>query len=173
MDIICMGIESHLQHADNAIKNAKITQNAAQKILFRRYSNTKSNSLKDLAKLSSTMNDVVNNTNKAIKGAKLAESRAKARLAAVKKASSDTIKYTARAKRSAMASKKAAQAAAITSKKIQQQPNKVQKLHATYKIQVKAALTAAKDSEKNTKLALKSSKIARAAARIPLKPMNL
>ena len=169
-----MDIDSHIRHANNAMKNAKMAQNTAQKIFFQKYKRDgKQDSLNDLVKLSKAMDSVAKTTEKAMKGAKLAESRAKARLAAVKKASSDTVKYTIRAKHAAIASKKAAQSAAITSKKIQQNPNNSRKFHSMYKTQVKAALVAAKTSEKNTALALKSSKVARAAARISLKPLNL
>ena len=169
-----MGIDSHLRHANQAMKNAKIAQDTAQKIFFKKsVKNTKQDSLQDLAKLGNAMANVVKTTEKAIKGAKLAESRAKARLTAVKKASSDTVKYTIRAKHAAIASKKAAQSAAVTSKKIRQNPDNSRKLHTIYKTQVKAALVAAKTSEKNTALALKSSKVARAAARISLKPVQL
>ena len=62
------------------------------------------------------MNNVVKTTHKAMKGAKFAESRVRARLVVVKKASSDTIKYTAKAKRAAITSKKVLQAAVLQKK---------------------------------------------------------
>ena len=162
------------KHANKTIENAKKIQNISSKIFFQKYnSNNSSKNLQNLVELAKTMNHIVKTTDKAMKGAKFAESRARARLAAVKKASSDTIKYTARAKRAAIASKKAAQSAVITSKKIQQNSNHSKSLETTYKIQIKAALIAAKESEKNTDLALKSSKLARAAARIPLEAKKI
>ena len=169
-----MTINSQKKHVDNAIITAKKVQNISTNIYFQRY-NRKYNqkSLQNLVNLTKTVDKIVATTNKAMKGAKLAESRAKARLVAVKKASSETIKYTAKAKRAAIASKKAVQAASMTSKKIQQNPNQEKRIQMTYKIQIKAALTAAKESEKNSDLALKSSKIARAAARIPLEKKKI
>ena len=170
-----MTSDSQPKHANKTIENAKKIQNISSKIFFQKYnSNNASKNLQNLVELTKTMNHIVMTTDKAMKGAKFAESRARARLAAVKKAYSDTIKYTARAKRAAIASKKAAQSAVITSKKIQQNNNHHSRsLETTYKIQIKAALTAAKESEKNTDLALKSSKIARAAARIPLEAKKM
>lgn len=169
-----MTSNSQTTHSNKTIENAKKIQNISSKIFFQKYnSDNVSKNLQNLVELTKTMNHIVRTTDKAMKGAKFAESRARARLAAVKKASSDTIKYTARAKRAAITSNKAAQSAAITSKKIQQKNNRSKSLETTYKIQIKAALTAAKESEKNTVLALKSSKLARAAARIPLEAKKM
>lgn len=85
-------------NVDNTIKNAKITKKTAQKIFFEKYGTNTKDSFKELLKLSDMMDNVANTTDKALAGAKLAESRVKARYVAVKKASAETIKYTARAK---------------------------------------------------------------------------
>ena len=168
-----MDIESQIRHANQAIKHAKDVQNTSQKIFFQQYADLKSESLDAILKLGKIMDNVAKTTDKAMRGAKIADKRAKARLVAVKKATSETVKYTARAKRAAITSKKAAESAIITSRKMEKFPKQKEKLHMTYKIQLKAAITAAKESEKNTKLAMKSSKVARAAARIPLEPIKL
>ena len=169
-----MVVDSEIQHADIIIKNAKEVQNISSKIFSQKYSsNKKLNTVQDLTEMNKIMNNVVKTTHKAMKGGKFAESRVRARLVTVKKASSDTIKYTARAKRAAITSKKALQAAALTSKEMTQDHIRAKRLQTTYKIQVNVSLNAAKEAVKNSKRALKSSEIARAAARIPLEPRKM
>ena len=143
-----MDIESQIRHANQAIKNAKHVEKTSQKIFFQQYNNSQSDSLDVVLKLGKIMDNVAKTTDKAMRGAKLADKRAKARLIAVKKATAETVKYTARAKRASITSKKAAESAIITSEKIQQHPKQKEKLHLTYKIQLKAAINAAKESEK-------------------------
>ena len=168
-----MTINNHIRHSNNTIKNAEKIQEISSEIFVKNFDNhASSNNMKELVELSKIMNKIIKTTDNAMRGAKLAESRVKARMIAVKKASAETIKYTARAKRAAIASKKATQVAQITSKKMQQCPQ-MKKLQTSYKIQIKGALTAAKESERNSVLALKSSKMARAAARVALEPKKI
>ena len=169
-----MATNHKVKQADDVLKHAKKIQEISSKVFSQRNSSNQDyQNTQNLVALNSIMNNVVKSTDKAMKGAKLAESRAIARLAAVKKATSQTIKYTSKAKRAALTAKKAAESASITSKKIQRDIHQSKKFQITYRVQVKAAITAAKESEKNAILALKSSKTARAAARIPLEPKQI
>ena len=169
-----MAINPKVRHVRNTIDHAKKVHNISSKMFFQKYdSNHDHQNMRNLMALTQTMNNVVKSTDKAMKGAKLAESRANARLLAVKKATSETVKYTVRAKHAAMTSKKAAQSAAITSKKMAKDQKQTKRLQKSYAIQIRAALTAAKESEKNANLALKSSQTARAAARISLTPKKI
>ena len=132
---------SSFKHAKKTLDDAAKIKKISSEILIKKY-NSKSDSqkLQNLVNLSKIMNNIVKSTDSAMKGAKLAESRAKARFAAVKKATSDTIKYTAKAKRAAISSKKATEAAAATYRKIQTNPNNTKNLQISYKIQIKANL---------------------------------
>ena len=82
-----MNVDSHIENAARAIHNAKIVQGTGKKIL-RKKSNIRPKQIKELDRI---MQMVVVNTDKAMRGAKLAESRAKSRLNAVKKESAKTI----------------------------------------------------------------------------------
>lgn len=167
-----MTINSQIKNANRAIKDAKKAHKMAFNILNQKKpaSNNTEHSLLELNKI---MKKISINSEKAMKGAKFAESRARTRLAAVKKASSKTIKHTANAKRTAIISKNSAYSAIETSRKMSKNPRNLKRLEKTYKKQIRRAFQAAKESEKNAMLALKSSKTARAAARISLEPKKL
>lgn len=164
-----MDIESHIQKANKAIRHAQAIQQTSKKLLLNDNDDPDSLNLTTLSELSRIMDKVVSSTEKSMNGAKLAESRARSRLMAVKKAAAKTIHHTAKAKRAAITSKKALHAALLTSKKLNGNP----KLRKIYNTQVKAALKAAKLSEQETCHALKASKTARLAARMPLEPMKI
>ena len=163
-------IENNLRKANKAIKNAEAIQITSTKLLFNQKHESSLQTLQDLYKI---MDRVAKDTEKSMKGIKLAESRARSRLMAVKKAATKTIQHTAKAKRAAIASKKAAHAALLTSKKMNSESHQSKKLQITFQTQINASIRAAKESEKQTQLALKSSRIARQAARIPLEPMKI
>ena len=166
-----MDIESQIKKANKAIKHAKAIQHKSKKLLLKNNDDPNSLNLSTLSELSQIMEKVATSTEKSMNGAKLAESRARSRLMAVKKAATKTIHHTAKAKRSAIASKKALDAAIESSKKLNE--NQSSKLRGVYNTQVKAALKAAKISEQETRHALKASKTARLAARMPLEPMKI
>ncbi|MHA7647423.1 hypothetical protein [Nitrosopumilus sp. S4] len=163
-----MNIDSHIENAARAIHNAKMVRNSSKKILLKR-SNNNPDHIKELRKI---MQGVISNTDKAMKGAKLAESRAKSRLAAVKKEIAKTITHTRNAKYAAIASQKSASAALITSKKMTN-PQLVSKHQKTYNIQIEAAIRAAKVAEKETHKATIASRTARVAARMALKELQI
>ena len=166
-----MDIESQIQKANKAIKHAKAIQHQSKKLLLKNNDDPHSLNLSTLSELSEIMEKVAASTEKSMNGAKLAESRARSRLMAVKKAATKTIHHTAKAKRAAITSKKALDAAIVSSKKLNN--NQDYKLRKIYNTQVKAALKAAKISEQETRHALKASKTARLAARMPLEPMKI
>lgn len=168
-----MDFEKHIKHADSAIKHAISVQKKSRTLLQKNHIESSHFNMQKLGELNNTMKNVAKMSDKAMKGAKLAESRARSRLMAVKNASTQVIHHTANAKRAAIASKKSAEAAVITSKKIGKNPNNSKKHTRTFNIQIQAAMCAAKESERSMKLALKASKIARLAARIPLEPKKI
>jgi len=102
-------IDSNIEKADKTIKDLKIIQDAAKLLLEKKSGNKLEDIPEELSSLNQTMYMVSKMTARSMKGAMLAEARAKSRLAAVKKASADTVKHTARAKKAAIASKKSAQ----------------------------------------------------------------
>lgn len=168
-----MDFEKQIKHADSAIKNAMLVQKKSRALLQKNNVESSHSNLVKLEQLNNTMKNVAKMSDKAMKGAKLAESRAKSRLMAVKKASTQVIHHTARAKRAAIASKKSAEAAVITLKKIGKKSNTSKKHQRTFNIQVQAAMRAAKESEYSMKQALKASKVARLAARMPLEAKKI
>lgn len=133
------------------------------------YSNTES--AKAASKTVRMVADEVTRLNKkALEDSEYAESRARARLKAVKKTNQKTIQYTSRAivyttkaKDAANASLKAAIKARTTN-----DPKIAHKNATMAKKYAQDALKASNLSKKNAKLAIKSSIRARAAARIPL-----
>ena len=163
-----MEIDSHIENATRAIHNAKMVRNTSKKILTKK-SNIHPEHIQELSKI---MQGVISSTDKAMKGSKLAESRAKSRLAAVKKETSKAIIHTRNAKYAAIASRKSANSALATSKKMTnlQLEKKYQK---TYDIQIIASIHAAKVAEKETQKATMASKTARIAARMALKELQI
>ena len=167
-----MDIESQIQKANNAIKHAKAIQHQSKKLLLKNNDDPHSLNLSTLYELSEIMEKVASSTEKSMNGAKLAESRARSRLMAVKKASAKTIKFTAKAKSAAIASRKAANAALLTSKKMT--TPQLQKRHQkTYAIQIHASINAAKIAQEATLKASEAAKTARIAARMPLEEMQI
>lgn len=165
-----MRIEKQIKLANNAIKNAKAVREASKKILAKK--TEKQVHPEHIKELSKIMQNVADSTDKAMKGAKLAESRAKSRLMAVKKATAKTISYTAKAKNAALASKKTANAALMTSKKMKTKALQ-KKYQKTYNIQIHASLNAAHVAKVATEKALEAAKTARIAARMPLEEMKI
>lgn len=165
-------IKNHILQANKAIKNAQEVQIASKNILSKNKKQPTSqiSALEDLYK---TMDRIVKDTEKSIKGARLAESGAKSRLAAVKKATAQTIKHTAKAKRAALASKKLSQSALLTYKNINSNTSFQKKYQTILHTQINGAIRAAKESERQTQLALKSSITARQAARMNLPPLKI
>ena len=163
-----MNIDSHIENATRAIHNAKIVRNTSKKILSKK-SDIHPEHVKELSKI---MQSVISSTDKAMKGAKLAESRAKSRLAAVKEETSKTITHTRNAKYAAIASRKSANSALITSKKMTN-PQLEKKYQKTYNIQLESSICAARVAEKETAKALMASKTARIAARMALKELQI
>ena len=163
-----MNVDSHIENAARAIHNAKIVQGTGKKIL-RKKSNIRPKQIKELDRI---MQMVVVNTDKAMRGAKLAESRAKSRLNAVKKESAKTITHTRNAKYAAITSRKAANAALATSKKMTTEI--LEKKHQkTYDIQIVSSIRAAKIAENEIQKATLASKTARIAARMALKELQI
>ena len=164
-----MDLKSQLKHANRAIHNAQEVRTASEKLLAKKSKKPiQPSQLKELAKI---MHDIEVATDKTMKGAKLAESRAHSRLLAVKKATSKAIMYTKKAKYAALASKKAANSALITSRKMKT-PQLAKKYQKTYRIQINASVRAAKTAKDATEKAVKSSETARIAARMPLKELH-
>jgi len=163
-----MNIDYDIENATRAIHNAKIIQNVSKKIL-RKKSDIHPEHIEELSNI---MRKVELSTNKAMKGAKLAESRAKSRLAAVKKETSKTIAHTRIAKYAAIASRKSANAALATSKKMANL-HLEKKYQKTYDVQIAAAIRTAKIAEKETQKATIASKTARVAARMALKELQI
>ncbi|MDH3360932.1 MAG: hypothetical protein OEL56_01995 [Nitrosopumilus sp.] len=163
-----MNIDSHIENAARAIHNAKMVRDASKKILAKK-SNIHPEHIQELSKI---MQGVISSTDKAMKGAQLAESRAKSRLAAVKKETSKIITHTRNAKYAAIAARKSANAALTTSKKMTN-PQLGKKYQRTYDIQITAAIRAAKVAEKETQKATLASKTARIAARMALKKLQI
>ncbi|MCV0392089.1 MAG: hypothetical protein K5790_02215 [Nitrosopumilus sp.] len=163
-----MNIDSHIENAARAIHNAKMVRNTSKKLLIKK-SNIHPEHIIELSKI---MQSVISSTGKAMKGAKLAESRAKSRLEAVKKEIAKTITHTRNAKYAAIASQKSANAALITSKKMTN-PQLVNKHQKTYNIQIEASIRAAKVAEKETQKATIASRTARIAARMALKELQI
>ncbi|MGY5149850.1 MAG: hypothetical protein ACW9W3_07280 [Candidatus Nitrosopumilus sp. bin_68KS] len=163
-----MDLDSHIQHANKAIHNTKVVRETSRKILGRKL-NVHPTYIRELSK---TMQSVIISTDKAIKGAKLAESRAKSRLAAVKKATAKTIAHTKNAKYAAIASKKTANAALETSNKMKN-PKYEKKYQEIFDAQIAGSIHVAKVAEIETEKALKASKTARIAARMALKEMQI
>ncbi|MDH3311632.1 MAG: hypothetical protein OEM28_00605 [Nitrosopumilus sp.] len=163
-----MNIDSHIENAARAIHNAKMVRNTSKKILAKK-SNIHPEHIEELSKI---MQSVISSTDKAMKGAKMAESRARSRLAAVKKETSKTITHTRNAKYAAIASRKSANSALITSKKMTN-PQLGKKYQKTYDIQIAASIRAAKVAEKETQKATMASKTARIAARMALKELQI
>ena len=163
-----MDIESQIKHANKAIHNAKLVRNTSRKLLTNKLNIRPS----QLRELSNTMQKVEESTDRAMKGAKLAESRAKSRLSAVRKATAKTIAHTTKAKYAAIASRKTANAALATSKKMTN-PKFEKKYQRTYNIQIESSIRAAKVAENETIKALTASKTARIAARMALKELQI
>ena len=163
-----MDIDSHIENATRAIHNAKMVRNASKELLVKKSSIHPEH----IEELSRIMQGVIASTDKAMKGAKLAESRAKSRLAAVKKETTKTITHTRNAKYAAIASRKSANSALITSKKMVN-PQLVKKYQKTYEIQIGASIRAAKVAERETQKATMASKTARVAARMALKELQI
>lgn len=166
-------IDSHIEDADKTIQNSKIIQDAAKLLLEKQHWNKLDSIPKELNSLNETMDMVSKMTTKSMKGAMLAESRAKSRLAAVKKASADTVKHTANAKRAATSSKKSARKALGTFRKILKDKHNMVKYQKEYNMHIRSAIKYARVSQKETKLALKSSNTARYAARMLLEPLKI
>ncbi|MGY5147281.1 MAG: hypothetical protein ACW9W4_04720 [Candidatus Nitrosopumilus sp. bin_7KS] len=163
-----MNIDPHIENATRAIHNAKIVRNTSKKLLAKKFNSHPEH----IAKLSEIMQSVVSSTNKAMKGAKLAESRAKSRLAAVKKETSKTITHTKNAKYAAIVSRKSANAALATSKKMTT-PQLEKKYQKTYNIQIESSIRAAMVAENEIAKATMASKTARIAARMALKELQI
>ena len=163
-----MQIDSHIENAARAIHNAKMVRNTSKKILAKK-SNIRPEHIQELSNI---MQSVISSTDKAMKGARLAESRAKSRLAAVKKETSKAIIHTRNAKYAATASRKSANSALITSKKMTN-PKLEKKYEKTYDVQIAASVRAAKVAEKETQKATLASKTARIAARMALKELQI
>ena len=163
-----MNVDSHIENATRAIHNAKIVRNTSRKILTKK-SNIHPEHIQELSRI---MQSVISSTDKAMKGAKLAESRAKSRLAAVKKETAKTMTHTRNAKYAAIASRKSANSALITAKKMTN-PQLGKKYQKTYDVQITASIRAAKVAEKETQKATMSSKTARIAARMALKELQI
>jgi hypothetical protein len=165
-----MDLESYIEHANKAIHNAKLVRHTSKRILLgKSKTNVQPSQIREL---SDTMQKVVDITDKAMKGARLAESRAKSRLLAVKRATAKTITHTTKAKHAAIASRKTANAALAISKKMIN-PNLEQKYKKTYNIQIESSIRAAKIAEDEIAKALLASKTARIAARMALKEMQI
>lgn len=164
-----MTIDSQIEEANKTIRNSKIIEKAA-KLLLKKKEPKKDTIPTELKNLNETMEKISKMTARSMKGAMLAESRAKSRLVAVKKASAQAIKHTARAKRAAISSKTASQAAMKILKN--QKTHSGSNYQKSYNQQIKIAIKYAKESEKETKLALKASKTARHAARMQLEPLR-
>lgn len=164
-----MDLKSQLKHANRAIHNAQEIRTASEKLLAK--NSKKSIPPSQLKELTKIMHDIELATEKTMKGAKLAESRAKSRLLAVKKATSKAVAYTKKAKYAALASKKAANSALMTSGKMKT-PQLVKKYQKTYRIQINASIRAAKTAKDAAEKAVKASETARVAARMPLKELR-
>jgi hypothetical protein len=163
-----MNMDHHIENASKAIQNAKIVQNTAKKILTKK-SEIHPKQIKELDKI---MQMVIENTDKAMKGVKLAESRVKSRLNAVKKETAKTITHTRNAKYAAIASRKTANAALATSKKMTT-PILGKKHQKIYNIQIISSIRAAKVAENEIRKATLASKTARIAARMALKELQI
>ena len=116
------------------------------------------------------MQGVISSTDKAMKGALLAESRAKSRWIEVKKETSKTITHTKNAKYASIVSRKSANAALATSKKMTN-PQLEKKYQKTYNMQIESSIRAAMVAENEIAKATKASEIARMTARIDLKEL--
>lgn len=159
-----MGLELHIQHANKAIHNAKAVKETSRKILGVK-SNIQPDDIKDLSQI---MQNVIDSTDKAIREVKLAGSRSKSRLITVKKAKKIIVDHTKNAKYAAIESRKTADAALETSKKMKNSEMQ-KKYQKTYDTQIAGSIHAAKVAEKETEKALRALKNTRNVARGALK----
>lgn len=161
-----MNINSHIGNATRTIHNAKRVRDTSKKLLAKKINIYPEH----VANLSKIMQGVISSTDKAMKGALLAESRAKSRWIEVKKETSKTITHTKNAKYASIVSRKSANAALATSKKMTN-PRLEKKYQKTYNMQIESSIRAAMVAENEIAKATKASEIARMTARIDLKEL--